>query len=337
MAIRLGDLAEQFSCELIGDPDIEVARLGSLAGAGPDALSFLTSEAYKQQLPSTKAAAVVMRADDVGDCPVAALVSDNPYASYARMAAVICPPPAYEPGVHPSAIVAGTASVAPSAHIAANAVIENGAKIGGNTYVGPGVVVGPGCNVGTDCRLLANAVLVRAVTVGDRCIVHPGAIVGSDGFGNAMTPDGWVKVPQVGGVRIGCDVEIGAGTTIDCGAVGDTVIGDGVRLDNQVHVGHNVEIGEHSAFAAGVAIAGSAKIGSRCLFAGMVGINGHLEICDGVTVLGKAMVSKSIKEPGAYASMFPIENARAWNRRVASLRRLDKLQSRVSKLEKKNP
>jgi UDP-3-O-[3-hydroxymyristoyl] glucosamine N-acyltransferase len=149
-----------------------------------------------------------------------------------------------------------------------------------------------------------------------------------------MTPEGWLKVPQVGGVRIGNDVEIGASSTVDCGAIGDTVLGDGVRIDNQVQIGHNVEVGEHTAMASGVAVAGSARIGSRCLLAGMVGINGHIEICDGVTVLGKAMVSKAITEPGVYASMFPIEEARVWNRRVASLRRLDKLQSRVSKLEK---
>lgn len=336
MAISLGELAEQFRCELIGDPEVEVSRLGTLARAGADALSFLASDAYSKQLPSTKAAAVVLQADDVGDCPVAALVSDNPYASYARMAAVICPPPAYEPGVHSSAAVAESATVASSAHVAANAVVEDGAVIGDNVYVGPGAVIGPGCVLGRDCRILANATLVRDVTAGERCIFHPGAVVGSDGFGNAMTPDGWLKVPQVGGVTLGSDVEIGACTTVDCGAIDDTSIGNGVRIDNQVQIGHNVRIGEHTAMAAGVAVAGSAKIGSRCMFAGMVGINGHIEICDGVTVLGKAMVSKSITEPGVYASMFPIEDARTWNRRVASLRRLDKLQSRVSRLEKKN-
>jgi UDP-3-O-[3-hydroxymyristoyl] glucosamine N-acyltransferase len=319
---------------LIGDPDVEVTRLGTLGNAGADALSFLSNDAYKKQLPSTKAAAVVLRAADADDCPVAALVTDDPYASYARMARAICPPPAYAPGVHPSAVVAGSATLAASVHVAANAVIDDGAVIGENTYVGPGVVVGPGCTIGSDCRLLANATLVRDVTVGDRCMFHPGAVVGSDGFGNAMTPAGWLKVPQVGGVSIGNDVEIGACTTIDCGAIDDTQIGNGVRIDNQVQIGHNVRIGEHTAMAAGVAVAGSAKIGSRCLFAGMVGVNGHLEICDGVTVLGKAMVSKSITEPGVYASMFPVEDARTWNRRVASLRRLDKLQSRVSKLEK---
>jgi len=332
--ISLGELAERFDCELIGDPDVRIETLGTLANAGSNALSFLASPAYKKQLSSTKAAAVILRADDAPDAPCAALISDKPYASYALVAAAVCPPPAYEPGIHTSAAVASSADVAKSAHIAANAVIEDNAVIGANTYVGPGAVVGPGCVIGDDCRILANVTLVRAVSTGDRCIFHSGSVIGADGFGNAMTSDGWVKVPQVGGVRIGSDVEIGSSTTVDCGAIDDTIIGDGVRLDNQIQIAHNVHVGEHTAMATGVAIAGSAHIGKRCMLAGMVGIAGHIEICDDVTVLGKAMVSKSISKPGAYASMFPIEDARSWNRRVASFRRLDKLLGRVSKLEK---
>jgi len=336
VAISLGELAGRFDCELIGNPDVRVASLGTLENAGVDALSFLASSTYRKQLPLTRAAAVVLRAEDAPQAPSAALVSKDPYADYARMAAVICPPPRYQPGIHASAVVAASAIVAASAHVAANAVIEDNAVIGDNTYVGPGAVIGPECVLGDDCRVMANATLVRQVTVGDRCILHSGAVIGADGFGNAMTPDGWLKVPQVGGVRIGSDVEIGASTTVDCGAIDDTVIGNGVRLDNQIQIGHNVRIGDHTAMAAGVAVAGSARVGSRCLLAGMVGVAGHIEICDDVTVLGKAMVSKSISESGVYASMFPIEDARSWNRRVASLRRLDKLQSRVSELEKKN-
>lgn len=336
MAISLGELAERFGCELIGDAGAQVERLGTLATAGPDALTFLASDAYRKQLPSTKAAAVILKAADAPDCPVAALVSDDPYASYARMAAVVCPPPAYAPGIHATAVVAESAEVAASAHVAANAVVEDNAVIGDNVYVGPGAVIGPNCILGNDCRVLANATLVRDVAVGERCIFHPGSVVGSDGFGNAMTPDGWLKVPQVGGVRIGDDVEVGASTAIDCGAVGDTIIGNGVRLDNQVHIAHNVEVGDHTAMAAFVGISGSVKIGKRCMFAGMAGVAGHLEICDDVVILGKGMVSKSINKPGAYAGKFPVEEVRTWNRRVASLRRLDKLQNRVSELEKKD-
>jgi UDP-3-O-[3-hydroxymyristoyl] glucosamine N-acyltransferase len=334
--ITLGELAKQFDCELIGDPDVHVETVGSLSHAGSNAVSFLASSGFKKQLPSTKAAAVILRADDADAAPSAALIHDNPYACYARVAAAICPPPTYAPGIHVSAAVASSASVADSAHIAANAVVEENSVIGANTYIGPGAVVGPDCVLGSDCRVLANATLVRAVTTGDRCIFHSGSVVGSDGFGNAMTNEGWVKVPQIGGVRIGSDVEIGACTSVDCGAIDDTVIGDGVRLDNQIQIGHNVHLGEHTAVAASAAIAGSTHIGKRCLIAGLAGIAGHVEICDDVTILGKGMVTKSITEPGAYASNFPVEDVRTWNRRVATFRRLDKLLGRVSDLEKKD-
>ena len=196
-------------------------------------------------------------------------------------------------------------------------------------------MVGTGCVVGDDCQLKANVTLVRDVRVGARCIFHSGSVIGGDGFGNAMTSDGWVKVPQLGGVEIGDDVEVGSCTSIDCGAIDDTVIENGVRIDNQIQIGHNVHLGEHTAIAASAAVAGSARIGKRCLIAGMAGIAGHIEICDDVTILGKGMVSKSITSPGAYASNFPVEDVHVWNKRVAMFRRLDKLLGRVSKLEKK--
>ena len=334
MPISLGELAKRFGCELIGDPDVIIDAVGSLANAGPNALSFLASSAFKKQLSATQAAAVIVRAEDAEDSPTAALVNDNPYACYARMAAEICPAPVYEPGIHATAFVASTAVVAATAHVAANAVIEPDACVGEHAYIGPGAVVGPNCKVGDHCRVLANATLVRNVVTGSRCIFHSGCVIGSDGFGNAKTPEGWVKVPQVGGVRIGNDVEVGACTSIDCGAIDDTIIGDGVRLDNQIQIGHNVHLGEHTAIAASAAVAGSTRIGKRCLLAGLAGIAGHIEICDDVTILGKGMVTKSITEPGAYASNFPVEDVRIWNRRVAVFRRLDKLLGRVSKLEK---
>lgn len=331
--ISLGELAKRFDCELIGDPEVIIDGVGSLSGAGPNTVSFLASPAYKKQLSSTKAAAVILRSDDAGDAPTAALLNENPYACYARIAAVICPPPVYAPGIHATAAIAPTAVVAASAHIAANAVVEDSAIVGENSYVGPGAVVGPNCVIGDNCRLLANVTLVRAVIMGDRCTIHSGSVVGSDGFGNAMTPAGWLKVPQVGGVRIGNDVEIGSCTSIDCGAIDDTIIGDGVRLDNQIQIGHNVHLGEHTAIAASAAVAGSTRIGKRCMLAGLVGVAGHIEICDDVTILGKGMVSKSITRPGTYASNFPVEDVHIWNRRVALFRRLDKLLGRVSKLE----
>ncbi len=334
MPISLGELAQRFDCELVGDADVTVDRVGSLANAGPQALSFLASSKFNKQLAATRAAAVILRREDADDAPSAALIHDNPYACYARVAAFLHPAPRYEAGIHPSAVVAPTAVVDDSASVAANAVIEDRASVGANTRIGAGTVVGPDCVIGADCILHANVTFVRSVKVGDRCIFHSGSVVGADGFGNAQTDEGWLKVPQVGGVRIGNDVEIGSATSIDCGAIDDTIIEDGVRLDNQIQIAHNVHVGAHTAMATGCAIAGSARIGKRCMFAGMVGMAGHIEVCDDVIVNGKGMVSRSITEPGVYASNFPIEPVREWNRTVAKVRRLDKLMHRVSKLEK---
>ena len=334
MPVSLGELADRFDCKLVGDSETVVDNVAGLAHAGPRSLSFLSSSSFKRHLETTKAGVVILRAEHADDCPVACLISDNPYATYARIAAVIHPPAHPEPGVHPTAVMARSARIAATAHVGANAVIEEGSEIGEYAAIGPGCFVGPNCKVGDRTRLHANVTFVRNVVTGQRCIFHSGSVIGADGFGNALTPEGWVKVPQVGGVRIGDDVEIGSCTTVDCGAIDDTVIENGVRLDNQIQIGHNVHIGEHTAMAASCAIAGSAVIGKRCMFAGMVGMAGHIDVCDDVIVNGKGMVSKSITEPGAYASNFPIEPAREWNRYVARVRRLDRLADRVSKLEK---
>lgn len=333
MPVSLGELATRFGCELIGDPDVVVSGVASLPNATPGSLTFLVSKAYKEQLSSTKAAAVVLRPGDAPDSPVAALLHDDPYGCYARMASVVCPPPVYAPGVHPSAVIDETASLAASAHIAAQVVVGERSTIGQNVYVGPGTVIGPDCAVGDNCRFIANVTLARAVTIGERGIFHPGVVIGSDGFGNAMTPDGWVKVPQVGGVRIGDDVEIGANTTVDCGAIEDTVIEDGVRIDNLCQVAHNVHIGAHSAMAAMVGIAGSTTIGQRCMFAGAGGAVGHITICDDVIVGAMSFATKDISEPGTYLASFPAEPARDWAKKVGRFRRIEALQARVKKLE----
>ena len=334
MSLSLGEIAQRFGCELIGDPGVQVATVAALDNAGASSLSFLASQAYKPQLAVTRAAAVILRAADADDCPTACLLHDNPYACYALVAGALHPPPAVEPGIHERASVSRSAKVATTAQVCAHVTIGDRVTIGEHCYIGPGSVLGDDCIVGPQNRFLANVTLVGNVTVGARCIFHPGAIIGSDGFGNAMTPEGWVKVPQLGGVRIGNDVEIGANTTIDRGAIDDTVLDDGVRLDNLVHVAHNVRIGAHTAVAAQCGFSGSAVIGKRCMFAGQSGTVGHITVCDDVIVSGKAMVSKSITEPGVYASNFPAEPARDWNRNVARVRRLENLIERVSKLEK---
>ncbi len=334
MPISLGELATRFGCDLDGDPDIEVRMVASLLDASPVSISFLTNSAWKDRLFSTKAAAVVLRASDAADCPVASLISDDPYANYARMAALLHPSPAPVPGVHASAVIDASATVAPSAQIEAQVFIGERAIIGENAYVGPGCVVGSDCSIGDDTRLHANVTILRQVSIGMRCIFHPGAVVGADGFGNAMTPDGWVKVPQLGGVRIGNDVEIGANTTIDCGTLGDTIVEDGVRIDNLCQIGHNALIGAHTAMAGSTSIAGSSIIGKRCMFAGHSGAVGHVSICDNVIVSAQGMITKDITEAGVYASSFPAEKVQEWNRKVARFRRIGVLIERVSKLEK---
>lgn len=335
MPISLGELATRFGCELIGDPDITVSGVASLSNADSDSLTFLSNTALKRQLPATKAAAVIVQPGDASESPVAAILHDNPYACYARMAAVICPSPTVTPGIHASAVVDPTATVAESACIAPNAVIGEHSSVGENVYVGPGTVIGPDCVIGDDCRFVANVSLARSVRIGKRGLFHPGVVLGSDGFGNAMTPDGWVKVPQLGGLVVGDDVEIGSNTTVDCGAIEDTIIEDGVRVDNLCQIAHNVHIGAHTAIAASVAVAGSAKIGKRCLIGGTSGVIGHISICDDVVVLGGSSVTKSIVNPGAFSSMLPAEPAKEWGKKLARLRRLDRLMARVKDLEQK--
>ena len=329
----LGDLAIRFGCELKGDPAATVGRVATLENAGPEALAFLANPAYRSRLESTRAGAVLLREDDAAACPVAALVTHDPYATYARIASLLYPPPVYPPGIHDSAIVAASASIASSVHVGPLAVIAEEVVLADDVVIGPGCVVGPGCRLGRSTRLHANVTLVENVRIGARSIVHSGAVIGADGFGNARGDDGWVKVPQLGGVAIGDDVEIGANTTIDRGAIDDTVIENGVRLDNLIQIAHNVHIGEHTAMASLSGVSGSTVIGKRCMFAGQAGIVGHISICDDVVIGGATMVSKDIREPGFYTGSFPAEKDRDWKRKVARFRRLDELVGRLAALE----
>jgi len=335
LARTLGELAAQFGCELVGDPQVKVESVATLSNAGTGQLSFLANVSYRDQLQTTRAAAVLVRENDVDACPVAALVSDDPYFAYARIAAELHPPPAVIPGIHDAASVEAGANVDQSAQISANVSIDASSSVGAGVFVGPGVVIGPKCHVGSHSQIMANVTLVENVVLGERCIVHPNSVVGSDGFGNVQTQDGWVKVPQVGGVRIGNDVEIGANTTIDRGSIDNTIIGDGARLDNLIQIAHNVVIGAHTAIAAQAGIAGSTVIGERCMFAGQSGVVGHIRICDDVIVGGATVITKNIDEPGFYAGTFPGEKVRDWKRKVARFRRMDELVKRVSELEKR--
>ncbi len=323
----LGELAVRFGLELRGAPDIRITHVATLSQAAEGALSFLANSRYRRSLRTTRASAVVLTAEEAQNCPAAALVTPNPYLMYARIAWLFHPPEEEAPGIHPSAVVAGSARIAASAGVGALAVIEEYVELGERVRIGPGCIVQRGVRVGADTRLIARVNLYPGARIGERCIVHAGAVIGADGFGFASDRGAWLKVPQVGGVRIGDDVEIGANTTIDRGAIGDTVVEQGVKLDNQIQVGHNVTIGAHTAIAGCTGISGSTTLGKRCMVGGMVGFAGHLTIADDVVITGCSLVSASIKEAGSYSSGMPAVPTRAWRRMVAQLRRLGEKRS----------
>jgi len=334
MPLRLAELAVRFGCELQGDPDALVERVAPLQEASPGSLAFLANPRYRRFLADTRATAVVLDAGSAAECPVAALISRNPYATYARIAQLLHPAPHFEGGRHPSAVIEAGAQVDASAYVGALAHVAAGATIGPRAFVGPGSVVLAGAQVGADTRLIARVTLCEGVRVGERCLLHPGCVIGADGFGQAPDAGAYVKVPQLGSVAIGADVEIGANTTVDRGTIGDTVIADGVKIDNQVQIGHNVRIGEHTVIAGCAGISGSAVIGRRCMIGGMVGVVGHLEICDDVALTGRTMVSSSIRQPGVYSSALHADEAKRFRRNAARFQQLDELARRVRRLEK---
>ena len=319
----LGDIATRFGLELRGDAATSIRGVATLADAGAFQLTFLANPRYRAQLATTAAGAVVLRAADADACPRPTLVAPDPYVAFARIAALFERQPAAAPGVHASAIVGDGARISASASVGPFCVVDADAEIGDGAVLGPHCIVGRGCRVGAQSRLVARVTLVQDVALGKRVLVHPGAVIGADGFGIAFATDHWEKVPQLGGVRVGDDAEIGANTTIDRGALGDTVIEEDVRLDNQIQIAHNVFIGAHTAMAGCAAVAGSARIGRYCLIGGAAGILGHLEIADRVTVTAMSLVTHSLREPGEYSSGTPIQDNRRWRRNAARFKHLD--------------
>jgi UDP-3-O-[3-hydroxymyristoyl] glucosamine N-acyltransferase len=324
MVVTLGELAVRLGCELRGDPLREVDSVATLADAHPRAVTFLAESRHRAALAQTQAAAVVLDARFAAESPVATLIAANPRATYARIAALLYPLPPVVPGIHPSAVVAPDAQVDRDAHVGPLAVIGARTRIGAGAMIGPHCVIGADVVVASQVRLAARVTLCDGVSVGARSILHPGCVVGSDGFGFAPERGAWLKVQQVGSVCIGADVEIGANTTIDRGAIGDTVIAQGVKLDNQIQIGHNVRLGAHTAIAGCTGISGSTVIGERCQIGGACAIGGHLQITDDVIITGFSMISHSIPKPGVYSSGIPFEDARTWRRMVARFKRQSK-------------
>ncbi len=333
MEFRLADLAERINARLDGDPDAQVHRLAPLYRAGPGDLTFVASPKLLDELRATRAGVVILKETLRSDCPVSALISDDPYLAYARAATLIVGEREQRRGIHTTAFVDPDARIHPEAWVGPQCVIEADARIERGVDIGPHCLVGRGTVVAEWARLVARVTLCDQVHIGQRTLLHPGVVIGADGFGFAREGERWVKIPQIGGVRIGADVEIGCNTTIDRGTLEDTVIEDGVKLDNQIQVGHNAHIGPHTAAAACVGISGSTRIGRGCTIGGAAGIAGHLEIVDGVHVGAMAAVSKSLTEPGAYASGTMVEPHAKWRRNSARFRHLDELARRVMTLE----
>lgn len=337
-AFRLGEIAAQLGGELVGSPELVISRIGQLESAGPDTLSFLSNPRYQSQLAHTQAACVIVSPAmrEAAAALPALIVTPDPYLYLARLtqwwaARTRAARPA---GVHPSAVVSPLAVLGDGVCVDALAVIEAGASIGDRAYIGPHCVVGEGACIGADTRLSANVSVMAGCTLGERCIVHPGAVIGADGFGFAPHAGQWVKIEQLGGVRIGHDVEIGANTCIDRGALDDTVLEDGVKLDNLVQIGHNVHVGAHTAMAGCVGVAGSARIGAHCTLGGGAIVLGHLSLVDHVHVTAATVITRSIRKPGQYSGLFPFDDNAAWEKNAATVRQLHSLRERVRALEK---
>jgi UDP-3-O-[3-hydroxymyristoyl] glucosamine N-acyltransferase len=333
MICTLGKIASHIGAELTGDPDFKISGLATLEFAKPTQISFLSNRKYYRYLKNTKASAVIIKREDVGDCPVFSLVVDDPYLSYASVVGLLYPDLEVVPGIHSSAIVSTSASIDSSAAIGPNVIIEDNAVIGAGTFIDSGCVIKSDVTIGSNTRLYPNVVLCHSVSIGSRVILHPGVVIGADGFGIADNKGTWTKIPQIGIVIIEDDVEIGANTCIDRGALENTVIEEGVKIDNQVQIGHNVRIGAHTAIAGCAVVAGSTTIGKHCMIGGLSVLAGHIKIVDNVVIMGNSAVANSIKSPGIYSSGIPVSEVRLWRRIVARIRNLDTLGRKIAKLE----
>lgn len=334
-AFTLGELAERLGATLRGAADRTVRGLATLEEAGPEQLSFLANPKYRKYLESTRAGALLLTPADAEFYAGDALLLANPYLAYAQLSHLFDPKPVAPAGVHATALVAPDASVHPSASVGAYAVIEAGARIEAGVTVGAHCFIGARSVIAEGGWLASRVTLYHDVRIGRRVVIQSGAVIGGEGFGFANEKGVWRKIAQIGGVTIGDDVEIGANTTIDRGALADTLIGNGVKLDNQIMIAHNVQIGDHTAMAGCVGISGSTKIGRHCMIAGGVGMVGHIEVCDGVFVTGMTMVTRSIHEPGAYSSGTAMQPAAEWKKSVARIRQLDDLARRLQQMEKR--
>jgi UDP-3-O-[3-hydroxymyristoyl] glucosamine N-acyltransferase len=327
-------LADHVHGTVHGDAELVIHSLATLASASMGQLSFFDNPKYLPQLQVTQAGAVIVAAKDLTSCPTAAIVVDNPYLAYAKIAQLFWRKPKPSVGIHPTAIIHPSVQLGANVSIGPYVVIEADVVIGDEVVIGAHSFIGEACHIGSQSEFAPRVTLYHGITLGTDCVLHSGVVIGSDGFGFAPHAGGFEKIPQLGGVRIGDRVEIGANTTIDRGALEDTVIGEGVKLDNQIQLGHNVKIGAHTVIAGCTGVAGSAEIGSRCMIGGAAAIGGHIKIADQVMVTGMAMVTHSITEPGVYASGTGILPRKEWQKCTVRFRQLNELAKTVAELKK---
>lgn len=334
LTYTLAEIAARLGGRVMGNAEVRISQISTLERATSTQISFLTNSKYRAQLANTQAGALILGEADADATELPRIISANPYAYFARVSALLNPFPEINPGIHASAVIAEGAQIDPTASIGATAVIGAGAVIGAQSVIGEGCCIGDNVVIGSGVRLYPRVVIYYGCVIGDNLIAHSGVVIGSDGFGIAMDEGRWVKIPQIGRVVIGNDVEIGANTTIDRGALDDTVIEDGVKLDNQIQIAHNVRIGAHTAIAGCVGIAGSTTIGKYCQIGGSAGILGHLKIADHVVISSFTLIGKSIREAGSYAGIFPFSKTDDWKRSAVHLRNLDEMSNRIKVLEK---
>ena len=335
MSFTLNQLASKTDGIVYGDGECIIDDLCCMQNAKPGAIGFIAGSKYEKYLINTKAEAVILRKDLAERSPVPVLIADNPRATYARITSLLYPPSVPAAGIHATAVIDPSATIAADVFIGAYSVVGAGVRIEKNVSIASSCVVERDCRLGENTCLYSHVTLYYNSHIGRQCILHSGAVIGADGFGFELDGGEWIKIQQVGGVRIGNNVEIGACSTVDRGAVEDTVIKDGVKLDNHVQIGHNVHIGSHTIMANGVAIAGSTKIGKHCIFGGMTGVRDGVEIVDNVMVTAMSLVSKSLTKSGSYSSNTPIDDTKTWRKNSARFRRLDELVKRVRQLEHK--
>ncbi len=328
-----GEIAEHIGGRLSGDSARQISGVSPLTCSRKGTITFITSPKFRKYLASIEAAVVILKESDSEFCPVDHIVVEDPYYAYARATELFIDE-RVDGVIHPTAVVDKSVSLGRGVSLGAHSVIGANVNLGEGCSIGPGVVLGEGVEIGRDSTLNANVTIYAKCQIGERALIHSGAVIGADGFGFANHQGEWVKIHQLGRVVIGADVEIGANTAIDRGAIEDTIIEDGVKLDNQIQIGHNCHIGAHTAIASSAAVAGSTVIGKQCAVGGLTGFFGHLEVADNVTITAASMVTKSIKEPGHYASGTPLQPYREWQKNFTRFKQRDEMSRRIKLLEK---